>query len=105
MAQSIWSVLQFTNNNAYALIASGENDLSVGFDMAWNGVDKTFAFTDDQVLAWAEQELADDETYGFYIRIEGFEKVGAGTLTGTPYISFGGSKITADTVTYNYTAE
>ena len=81
------SKLAFTNEAAYALIATGESGLNAGFIMNWNGVEKTFQYDAATLADWAKAELSNPEKdYGLYIRISGFEALEEpGTLTGTFY--------------------
>ena len=87
--QTFWSTLTFNKDYAYTLVSSGLSGLKFGFDMDWNGNQKTFDFSG--VLAdWANEELKDTskKSIGLYVRVSGFEKLEeTGTLTGNSYIS------------------
>ena len=101
-ARTFWSLLKFSNDDAYALVAA--SDLKVGFNMDWNGDWKDFEFDAATVMAWADKVVAEPETdWGFYIRVSGFEKLAeSGTLTATPYIEVKNERVDADPLTFNY---
>ena len=109
IAQTVWSQIAFANTNAYAVVATGESGLATGYDAAWNvNAKKAFAFDDNTVASWAKAELENPEKdYGFYVRFAGFEVLGeTGTLVVAPSVSsvYGGG-MTAEAVSYTYTAE
>ena len=103
--QTFWSTLKFTNPLAYTLVNTKESGLKVGFEMDWNGIKKSFEFSDEALAAFAADQGADaTKTYGLYIRISGFEALEeAGVLTGKAYATtVAGTAYAAGSMTYNH---
>lgn len=80
--KSFWSDVVFTNKRAYALVASGQSDLEIAFEVNWipeggEKTSKTFQFQGQTVAAWAMAEEGNpgDKNYCFYIRLTGFEEL------------------------------
>lgn len=105
LVKSFWSDLEFSNANAYKLVAA--SDLEVGFKLQWNGTEKTFWFdtevTNNPVAAWAaaEESNADAKDYCFYITVTGFEGLETtGDLVVTPMIATAFDSIVTNPITY-----
>ena len=86
---SFWSYLEFSNVNAYNLVAA--SDFGVSFVLSWDGIDHEFNMDPKTINSWAAYEIADsnddDEDYGFYITVTGFAGLKTtGDLVVTPKV-------------------
>lgn len=106
-AKSFWSDLDFTNTNAYQLIAA--SDMQVGFKLDWNGTEKTFWLDAAYLQDWADEKYSNtaaDLDYFFYITVTGFVALTEdGTLNVTPIVADScDNVITANAITYEFVA-
>ena len=111
LVKSFWSDLEFSNANAYMLVAT--SDLNVGFKLSLDGEKFTeYKFdrgaSDDVIAKWGADEANNPENknYCFYIKVTGFEALeGNGKLWVMPFVTTTHSTVNADAVSYSYTVE
>lgn len=111
LVKSFWSDLEFSNANAYMLVAT--SDLNVGFKLSLDGEKFTeYKFdrgaSDDVIAKWGADEANNPENknYCFYIKVTGFEALeGNGKLWVMPFVTTTHSTVISDAVSYSYTVE
>jgi hypothetical protein len=113
-SKKLWIKLNFTNTDAYNVIATGNSLIEVGVNMSWvpsGGTAEEISMTFDHPLVaeWGGK-MADPERegdYGLYVQFTGFEALPTGRLNLTPTVKGANTTtvVSAATIAYNHIVE